>query len=387
MDNVLCLDVETTISNKGNPFDLTNKLVCVGLKDTTIEPCIWYEEEAKVIQPIINNASLIVGFNIKFDLHWLRKLGIDISKVRVFDCQLAEFLLSNQTMKYPSLDEVAALYGLGSKIDTVKLEFWDKGIDTDAIPKKILSEYLTQDLVLTQQIYEKQMERFLGDAKGLYSLFRLQCADLLVLQNIEENGIIFNTEKALAKAKEVEVELREINKTLSIQVGGIPFNPASNDHVSVLLYGGLISEDIRIPVGTYKTGSKIGQTRYKIIVKQYELPRLVEPLKGTLVKKSLEELAPKYWEVNETVLKRLKLSKEAKKVVDLLNKYAILEKLRGTYLVGYSKLIETMNWESDILHPTLNQCVVVTGRLSSSKPNGQNADPITKLYMETRYDN
>ena len=52
---------------------------------------------------------------------------------------------------------------------------------------------------------------------------------------------------------------------------------------------------------------------------------------------------------------------------------------------GYTKLIEKMNWPKDMLHGTLNQCVVVTGRLSSSKPNLQNADGETKRYMETRY--
>ena len=34
--NYLVLDVETTTSNKGNPFDQTNKLCYVGLKDNII---------------------------------------------------------------------------------------------------------------------------------------------------------------------------------------------------------------------------------------------------------------------------------------------------------------------------------------------------------------
>jgi len=197
---------------------------------------------------------------------------------------------------------------------------------------------------------------------------------------MEYNGIKFNTEKALTKAKEIESELKDISKALSIQVGGIPFNPSSNDHVSCLLYGGNITDDMRIPIGVYKTGQKIGQVRYKIVPKIYTLPRLVEPIEGTEVKKG------GYWEVNETVLRKLKLNKEAKKVVELLNQYGKLEKLRGTYLEGYTKLIESMNWEKDTLHGTLNQCVAVTGRLSSSKPNLQNADPLTKVYMESRYE-
>lgn len=84
-------------------------------------------------------------------------------------------------------------------------------------------------------------------------------------------------------------------------------------------------------------------------------------------------------------MRKLKLTKEAKQIVELLKRYSELEKLRGTYLIGYSSLIEKMNWSSNTLHGTLNQCVAITGRLSSSKPNLQNADPITKVFMESKF--
>ena len=324
---------------------------------------------------------MVCGFNIKFDLHWLRKVGVDISKLQIWDCQLAEFILNDQATPYPSLNDSAIKYGFAPKLDIVKLEYWDKGIDTDKIPRDILSDYLTQDLILTEQVYMKQLERFQTTDKGKFALFKLHCQDLLVLEEMEWNGIKFNTEKALTKANEIEVELAEISKLLSVQVGGIPFNCNSNDHISCLLYGGTITDDVRVPVGVYKTGIKTGQVRYKIVPKVYTLPRLVEPIAGTEVKKG------GYWEVNETVLRKLKLSKEAKTVVKLLERYATLDKLRGTYLTGWSKLIDTMNWEKDTLHGNLNQCVAITGRLSSTKPNLQNPDPTTKIYCESRYDN
>ena len=44
-----------------------------------------------------------------------------------------------------------------------------------------------------------------------------------------------------------------------------------------------------------------------------------------------------------------------------------------------------MNWKKDMIYGNLNQCVAVTGRLSSTKPNLQNVDPATKKYIETRY--
>lgn len=373
--NVLILDVETTTSNKGQPFDQMNKLVCVGLKWLGKEPYISYGNEAK--QEWFDQADMLVGFNIKFDLHWLRKEGIDFSKCRIWDCQLGEFLLNNQKTPYPSLDQAAEKYGLEKKLDVVKTEYWDKGIDTDQIPTSILSKYLTQDLNLTEQVFLKQAALFKDNPK--YPLFKLQCMDLLVLEEMEWNGIYFDTKAAREKAVGLEKELDEIYKAITNLVGNIPFNLSSNDHVSAILYGGTITVDDRIPIGVYKTGNKVGHTRYKVIQKEYELPRLVEPLANTEVAKG------GYWQVNDTVLRKLKLSSHARKIVALLKKHAEIEKLRGTYLEGYSDLIDKMNWEKDMLHGTLNQCVAVTGRLSSSKPNLQNADPVTKIYMRSRY--
>lgn len=395
MPNVLTVDVETTISNKGNPFDNTNKLVCVGVKWLMADGNSWapvvYYDSFEGVQEAINKADYLVGFNIKFDLHWLRKTGIDISNVKVWDCQLAEFILNNQKTPYPSLNDAAQKYGYTPKLDVVKLEYWDKGIDTDKIPRVILTDYLNQDLILTQQVYEKQLELFKTTNKDQAALFKLHCFDLMVLEEMEWNGLKFNTEKALQHADTIDKELEELRILLGDFLGHIPFNASSNDHVSAALYGGTIVDSIRIPIGVYKTGAKAGETRYKIVEKEYVLPRLCYPIEGTETAKSAERRQKgetqeeTLWEVNEKVLRQLKLSKEAKKFVSMLNRVAELEKLSGTYLRGYTQLIEKMNWDKDTLHGTLNQCVVVTGRLSSSKPNMQNVDPITKVYMETRY--
>ena len=44
-----------------------------------------------------------------------------------------------------------------------------------------------------------------------------------------------------------------------------------------------------------------------------------------------------------------------------------------------------MNWETNVLHGQLNQCVARTGRLSSSKPNLQNFDGEIKQLFGSRY--
>ena len=381
---VLTLDIETTSSNKGNPFDKRNKCVMVGLKWQGEPPITYTEGEFSFIQGQIDRAELLVGFNIKFDLHWLRNIGVSFEGKRVYDCQLGEYLLSNQETKLPSLNGALERYGLPLKVDVVKNEYWDKGIDTNEIPTEVLEEYLVGDLVGTESVYQLQTNELVD--RNLYTLHKIQCMDLLVLQEMEYNGIIFNTEKAREKAYEISEELSSLVSAISVHTNNININLNSDDHLSCLLYGGIIEEDFRIPVGVFKTGKKVGETRYKILTKSYELPRLVEPLKGTeRYKKEDSKDNPRYWLTNADVLKSLKPNKEAAKLLLILARYKELEKLRGTYLIGWSDLIDEMGWDKDVIHGNLNQCIVVTGRLSSSKPNLQNADPTTKIYCESRY--
>lgn len=231
--NVLIFDFETTVSNKGHFADQTNKAVCLGVKwnmsGNSWTPTIYYENMIEA-QEAFNRADMLVAFNAKFDLHWLRNIGIDFSDKRIWDCQLAEFILNNQKTPYPSLDKAAVKYGFPLKLDVVKTDYWDKGIDTDEIPREILSDYLTQDLVLTEQVYLKQISQF--ETNGKLALFKLQCQDLLVLEEMEYNGIVFDTKKARERANEIEQNLAVIYNDISRLVGNIPFNLGSNDHLS-----------------------------------------------------------------------------------------------------------------------------------------------------------
>ena len=229
--------------------------------------------------------------------------------------------------------------------------------------------------------------------KNLYKLFKIQCMDLLVLLEMESNGILFHTESALEYASKLQEQLDELlYKFQQILNSNIP-SITSNDDISTILYGGTIIETIRIPVGHYKSGAKLGEVRYKIEKIEHAFPQLVKPLKNTETKKSSNRIADgkaeqhTQWEVNEPVLRKLKATGDARKLIDIILEYSKLEKLRGTYLQGYSDLISKMGWQHNMLHGGLNQCVAVTGRLSSTKPNLQNADKITKKFMKTRYDN
>lgn len=165
----LTLDVESTMfkypgevkPNKrvGHPLSTWNKCVLVGWKDGDEHCNISPPEKLRSFQELLND-SLVIGFNIKFDLHWLRRLGYNVSHLKIWDCQIAEYMLSGQRISYASLNGTAEKYGLGSKLDVIETEYWSRGVDTDEIPTEILSEYLRQDLTLTYEVYKIQKEIF-----------------------------------------------------------------------------------------------------------------------------------------------------------------------------------------------------------------------------------
>lgn len=377
----LALDVECTTHNKGDPFDTRNKFILGGWYDGTTYSIHNHDNFSNNYAMECDKVGRILLFNAKFDLHWLRNMAITTANhTQIWDCQLAEYILSNQKWKYPSLDEACERRGLGNKIDVIKTEYWDKGINTDEIPTDVLTDYLQQDLKLTYLLYEAQLKEFQSpEHRDKYKLFRLHCQDLLVLEEMEYNGYKYDVENSLNAAKLLETQSNEIDQRILSMFDNVPINLGSPNHISCMLFGGEITHETKVPVGVFKTGAKVGHTRYKILEQQYKLPRLIEPLKGS-------ELAKEgYFSTNEDTLANLRATGAVKVIIDLLLERRGLEKLRSTYYEGIPKLMQEHYWADSIVHGQLNQCVAITGRLSATKPNQQNMTKEVKDFCISRY--
>ena len=382
----LVLDVETTTGNKGDPFDERNTLQYVGLlKDGTSSNLLNveytdspYRAELAALGSSIELASIVVGFNIKFDLHWCRRYGVTMPK-KVWDCQLVHWILTKQSHPYPSLNAVASYYQLGTKLDVVATEYWDKGIDTPGVPEDILRDYLEQDLQLTHQVYLKQVEHLSKQSTALQRLVALHNSDLLVLQEMEFNGLTFREEKCSENGAILATEIEAIDVELHRVCPVDGFNFGSTDQLSCFLYGGTLNFPKKDIIVVYKTGDKKGQPKEGWVDYYHIFPRLITPLKGTELQKE------GFYSIEESVLKSLHGTREAKAIINNILKRSNLEKRRGTYFDGLPKLRESHGWKQNMLHGQLNQCVARTGRLSSSRPNLQNIDKLIKDLFYSRY--
>ena len=377
---ITVFDVETSRFPDGNPYRLTSR--CISwCADSTFS----YHTDPDfrtLLQKVINDATLLVGINLKFDIAWASRLGCTPpERMRVWDCQIAEYILSGQTNSFASMEQLCELYQIPGKGNVVQ-SYWDSGIETRDIPRNILEEYNRGDITRTRAIYEAQ-QRDSRMTPQLHKLILLDGADLLVLQKMEENGILYDRPGSIAAGNSAQEEIEQIKQTLQGVIDFEHFNLDSGDHLSCLLYGGVINHDRYETTSlVYKSGPKKGEAytanRFQETIGR-EYPGLFKPLKRTELKKK------GYYQTGEPILRQLPCrSKQQRLVINSLLRLAELSKQVGSFLHALPELCDTMEWGST-LHPTYNQCVARTGRLSCSKPNAQQFPEVVDKFWVSRY--
>lgn len=385
--NPTIVDVETTTSNKGHPFDPRNKLVSYATLNNT--SCRFkYHSDPDFNNRFEEDPDEVVGFNIKFDLHWLYPSGC-VPDFKVWDCQLAEHVYTGQKAQFISLNECLERYELETKLDVVK-DLWEAGVNTDEIAPNILQEYNVWDVRQEQALYVVQ-QKLLNDKQR--NLVYLLGEDLKVLVAIERAGLLFDTEgaqKALTEYKQTVLGLEEqLNKALPVIEHG-QFNWDSGDHLSCFLYGGVINFDwYTESETTYKSGIKKGTPYLKRSwqVESVTFKGLFKPLEGTEVAKTKDkpDAVVRYYQTDSPTLQSLRGPKESKYFVSLLQKRSETQKL-VEMLESLFKQFEDKQWKNNLVHGQYNQNVAVTGRLSSSGPNMQNIPPEIDRFFISRYD-
>lgn len=392
-DRIKIVDLETTIKNvgddavgtmKASPFNPNNFVVYAGDIDIYIGP---YSSRS-VTSMLTNNGVfgyikesgrrdghpeiidyeeglLIVGHNIKFDLLYLlvqkATTTSDLVNMYIWDTMVVEYLLTGQNVKYASLDKLSIKYG-GTVKDSKIKEYWNNGVQTEDIPDHEIVEYLEEDCKNTALIFEKQIAK--ADELNMYPLIKSQMAALTATTIMEYHGMHFDIKLALDKAREIMERVKELQHHIEqqmITLGIHDPNINSNEHISLLLFGGTQKVEFQVPWMkdgehiVYKTGPKAGQPRYRKEERLFHIPRTNTPDPNWTTKKN------GVYKVDDSVLKELGHT--------LLIEYRTLNKDLTTYYVGFSKLF----WpHDDCIHGTINHTATGTGRLSSSNPNLQN---------------
>ena len=136
------VDVETSwqVTDTGgydpSPYHPDNILVSVGINDEyyftnhseRVDQGCYHK-----IQSILDNTTLLIGHNIKFDLMWLLESGFKYTG-KVYDTMLGEYILNRGIRKSLTLEMSCRRRKIGSKDDRIK-EFMDRG---DLVPDEVV---------------------------------------------------------------------------------------------------------------------------------------------------------------------------------------------------------------------------------------------------------
>ena len=239
----LTLDVENTVTKRDgkmylDPFEPDNKLVMVGCLTDKGEEYL-YRDNFDGVQGHLDEATILIGHNIAYDLMWLWECGFKYDGP-VFDTMLGEYVLQRGQKEPLSLEACAERYELDTKKQDTLKEYFKQGVGVDEIPPEELSSYLSADLHATQQLAEKLNRRLLTTDSALMECVVLTNRVCVTLAHIYNTGFAVDVEKLDEVKLQFEAEKLEIEKRLQVQIrklmGDTPINLNSPEQMSWVIY-------------------------------------------------------------------------------------------------------------------------------------------------------
>ena len=242
-DSYVSLDFETTNEEKGSPINPVNDLVLACwtvVKDgVRTRKHIWGDEyEMQELLDDIASVDKVIAHNAKFELGWLRRCGLDLRSVLVFDTMLAEWVILGNRKMPLNLEETSKRYGLRGKrkLGAKSIKY---GIPTQDIPQSWLLPYCFDDGDLAEQIYLQQ-RKVLSDL-GLWHIALVRMLTCPALADIEFAGCQLDRAKVLEWHGKYVEEYNQIGAELASKFGNINFG--SSQQLAKLLF-----EDLKFSV-------------------------------------------------------------------------------------------------------------------------------------------
>lgn len=270
----------------------------------------------KELIAMMNLRKTLIGYNVKFDLHFLQQDGLDVTNIELIDVLVMVRLTEpavvkdldlTSTLKRSYGDEAGA-YDIETK-KVLRSNKWNK--DFSLAPPTILGPYCIKDVEWTRTLYNDRLAKL--ESTNQMDIFKMEIDLTKVLLNMEESGISVDTKYAEYVMGKIEQRKSEIEGQIYKDVGEFNIN-------STAQLGEIFNDNgIFSPESTPKGKQSWGEAA---------LIQINHPLAG------------------------------------LVRQYRTLEKLRSTYIEPYL--------EKPIMHTSFCNWGTLTGRLSSREPNLQN---------------
>jgi len=264
----------------------------------------------------------VLGHDLKQLVKILKLNGIEL-KNKLFDVMIASYVLNSSTRAHDLKSLVMR------ELNKELPEMNDQGSLFGTDPKLIVGR-----LVFVEELFDKFIKD-LEEKEDLGLFEKVEMRLIPVLAEMELNGIAVDKEMLARLSKEVAVDIKKVTDKIYKEAGE-EFNISSSQQLREILF-----EKIKLPIESVKKG----KTGFSTAASELEKLRGLHP------------------------------------IIEMIEEYRELEKLRNTYIDVLPGLV---NKTTGRIHTTFNQAVTTTGRLSSSDPNLQNIPIRAELGREIR---
>jgi len=447
----LVLDVENTVTKRNgkdhlDPYEPTNTLVQVGTMnvDDSAEMHIFtfdHKEQqdrsgiqAKKLQLILDNTTLLIGHNLQHDLAWLWECGFKYDG-DVYDTMLAEYLLLRGQKEPLSLAACAERRGLAFQKDDTLKRYLKEGYNTNEIPLSELSFYLRGDLHVTGELFHATESDYAKpDSESLKSVKRVTFDTCKTLTRMYMRGIKVDLEELDRVRRDFEQEKADILDRLTRKtqdlMGATPINLNSPEQVSQVVFSrrvnnkkewadlfNYVNNDAEFKQAIEANSAVIMKTRASTCLacngegKVYKIKkdgkRFAKPNKcsecdarGYLLKETNEVAGLKFsapskkWisangfgtgKDNLDILMATAKTRGMDSAVEFLGDLKRLSAV-SSYLSSFVDGIATYTKPDGLLHVSLTQHITATGRFSGRNPNMQNMPrggtfPVKRVFV------
>ena len=243
-DNYLVLDLEidTSHGDYGHPVHSDNQMLLASWKwkGSKTQSRWGTEFDYTDLAEAIEKADFLVAHNAKYELGWLRRMGLDLRKVLVFDTQIAEYVLmgnlkAGDKMMAPrriSLDNCCIRRGWKQKDPVVDI-MMKAPINPVCMPQPWLQGRCEADVRSTEDL-------FIDQRKALHRTHRLpvlytRCILTPVLADVEFEGMCLDQERVIEETDEYTERFVRLEHEMNEMSGGI--NWRSPLQLAAFIYG------------------------------------------------------------------------------------------------------------------------------------------------------
>lgn len=391
----LVIDIEcsgkTTYRRFSNPLDPNHQVDLLGYKYQGDVYKYILKDDIKDAFNIakLDEVSVIVGHNLKFDLLWLwgnKQLQEWLKNGgKVWDTMTVQYLLDAQRRLPRSLDELSTRYG-GTLKDNNMKAFYKAGGQSKDVPLETLLEYNKEDIYNTNLILQKQIKQ--AKEQDMLGIINVYMDHYLAVIEMEYNGFHVNKKGLQDKVESLKQEQVQLQNDLcrfAAQKGYENFNPLSLDELSLFLFGGFSKVKKKMPQfnedGSPIMVKKTGLQKEKFEILSIESVGQLNPKKFN----ELEKNKKGYYFLKDEDLQYIEkqyIDESLKQFIKQLTEYRKLTKKISTY---YEGLLECTSPYTGCVHPEFKTAFTDTGRLSSINPNAQNLLPEVLDYIDSRY--